>query len=68
MLKTYSSLPKKSRKILQSLDKTNKSAPIDKYDKFNRDNLLAAMQMIQNQADEEKDIYKSDNNRKMIMT
>lgn len=66
--KTYSALPKKSRNILKSLDKARKSAPIDKYDKFNRNNLLAAMDMIEKQAEEEKEIYTSKNNRRMIMT
>ena len=66
--KTYSALPKQSKKVLKALDKAPKSAPINKYDKFNKNNLMAAMDMIERQAEEERDIYTARNNRKMIMT
>ena len=66
--KTYSALPKKSKKILRALDNAPKATPINRYDEFNRNNLLAAIDMIDKQSQEEKEIYKSENNRRMIMT
>ena len=66
--KTYSALPKKSRKVLKSLDKAPKSSAANKYDEFNKNNLLTAIDMIEEQSKEEREIYASRNNRRMIMT
>ena len=66
--KNYSSLPKPSRKALKSLDRMPKSSPANKYDQFDKNNLLAAIDMIDEQSKEEKEIYKASNNRRMIMT
>jgi len=38
------------------------------YDEFNKNNLLTAIDMIEEQSKEEREIYASRNNRRMIMT
>ena len=53
---------------LKALNKIQESGPAGKYSQFDRKNLLTAIDMIDRQRKEEEDIYKAENNRKMIMT
>jgi hypothetical protein len=56
------------RAPLQALNRIQRAGPAAKYNQFDRKNLLTAIDMIDRQRKEEEDIYKAENNRKMIMT
>ena len=54
--------------MLASLNAVQKKPRINKYDQFQRKNLMNAFDMIKQQQEEESDVYTFDNNRNMSIT
>ena len=54
--------------MLASLNAIQKKPRVNKYDQFQRKNLMNAFDMIKQQQEEESDIYNFDNNRKMTIS
>ena len=54
--------------MLASLSAIQKKPKVNKYDQFQRKNIMNAFELIRKQQQEESDIYNFDNNRKMTIS
>tara|TARA_R100001082_G_scaffold39682_1_gene20887 strand:+ start:9863 stop:12856 length:2994 start_codon:yes stop_codon:yes gene_type:complete len=57
-----------NKNVLASIDKVKNTTNLNKYDKFQRQNIMKAFDLIKQQQLEEEEIYNVDNNRKMTIS